>query len=168
MEDRGAGVTWRADLSFFPPSLLLPLEESRTTRYISNPFALRTRPPFRACMCVCVYQKDATYTRAHVYTVIDKSPRHATDFPSPFFKHSSNEGLPAATCLSCTCARPSFSPFLFILDGWKINKGGLFRRFFMDFLNERDVRRRETSLSLSSIVIFVFFLGERKVPPSWP
>lgn len=129
---------------------------------------LCARGHLSARVCVCVYQKDATYTRAHVYTVIDKSPRHATDFPSPFFKHSSNEGLPAATCLSCTCARPSFSPFFFILDGWKINKGGLFRRFFMDFLNERDVRRRETSLSLSSIVIFVFFLGERKVPPSWP
>lgn len=155
--------------------LFLPSFPSSSARRVSHdqvyiqPFCSAHEATFpRVYVCVCVYQKDATYTRAHVYTVIDKSPRHATDFPSPFFKHSSNEGLPAATCLSCTCARPSFSPFFFILDGWKINKGGLFRRFFMDFLNERDVRRRETSLSLSSIVIFVFFLGERKVPPSWP
>lgn len=97
MEDR-AGVTWRADLSFFPPSLLLSLARPG----IYPTLLLRARGHLSCvCVCVCVYQKDVI----HIHTVIDKSPRHATDFPSPFFKHSSNEGLLAATWLLVHVAR---------------------------------------------------------------
>lgn len=60
-----------------------------------NPSALThgdTFPRTTYACCVRVH----TYANLQ-HTAIDKSPRHATDFPAPFFKHSTEGFL--ATCL---------------------------------------------------------------------
>lgn len=58
MEDR-AGVTWRADLSFFPPSLLLSLARPG----IYPTLLLRARGHL-SCVCVCTKKMYYTYTRS--------------------------------------------------------------------------------------------------------
>ena len=59
MEDR-AGVTWRADLSFFPPSLLLSLARPG----IYPTLLLRARGHL-SCVCVCVPKRCNTHTHGH-------------------------------------------------------------------------------------------------------